>query len=109
MTVFAPASMLPFAKNLKSSATTFFYLCLSRERQPPSDKKKTDPGNLSESLDRVYQSSNPGIRAFVCAGGCLSGSQPVLRAIFRVYSGPFVCVFTSTISKANILSSLLPL
>ncbi|GAA54029.1 hypothetical protein CLF_111929 [Clonorchis sinensis] len=29
------------------------------ERQPLNDKNKTDPGNLSESLDPVYQSVNP--------------------------------------------------
>ncbi|GAA51091.1 hypothetical protein CLF_105573 [Clonorchis sinensis] len=29
------------------------------ERQPLNDKNKTDPGNLGESLDPVYQSVNP--------------------------------------------------
>ncbi|GAA57660.1 hypothetical protein CLF_113037 [Clonorchis sinensis] len=29
------------------------------EQQPLSDKNKTDPGNLGESLNPVYQSANP--------------------------------------------------
>ncbi|KER32005.1 hypothetical protein T265_01792 [Opisthorchis viverrini] len=29
------------------------------ERQPLTDKNKTDPGNLGKSLDPVYQSVNP--------------------------------------------------
>ncbi|KER29953.1 hypothetical protein T265_03541 [Opisthorchis viverrini] len=31
----------------------------SGERQPLTDKNKTDPGNLGKSLDPVYQSVNP--------------------------------------------------
>ncbi|KER33084.1 hypothetical protein T265_00982 [Opisthorchis viverrini] len=52
-------SILPRAENIKSSATPFFHLCLSGERQPLTDKNKTDPGNLGKSLDPVYQSVNP--------------------------------------------------
>ncbi|GAA50461.1 pol-related protein [Clonorchis sinensis] len=47
----------PHAENLKGSATPFF-TCLSDGRHPLSDKDKTDPGNLSESLNLVYQSVN---------------------------------------------------
>ncbi|KER21317.1 hypothetical protein T265_10320 [Opisthorchis viverrini] len=33
----------------------------SCERQPLTDKNKTDPGNLGNSLDPLYQSVNPRI------------------------------------------------
>ncbi|KER24112.1 hypothetical protein T265_08154 [Opisthorchis viverrini] len=36
--------------------TLYIYSC---ERQPETDKNKTDPGNLGKSLDPVYQSVNP--------------------------------------------------
>ncbi|GAA57662.1 hypothetical protein CLF_113039 [Clonorchis sinensis] len=52
--VLALASILSRAENLKNSATPFFHLCLSGERQPLNGKNKTDPGNLGESLDPVY-------------------------------------------------------
>ncbi|KER29230.1 hypothetical protein T265_04078 [Opisthorchis viverrini] len=32
------------------------------ERQPLTDKNKTDPGNLGKSLDPVYQSVNPCVK-----------------------------------------------
>ncbi|KAG5445779.1 hypothetical protein CSKR_114032 [Clonorchis sinensis] len=57
--VLALANILPRAENLKSSATPFFHLCLSGERQLLNDKNKTDPGNLGKSLAPVYQSVNP--------------------------------------------------
>ncbi|KER27957.1 hypothetical protein T265_05082 [Opisthorchis viverrini] len=59
MRILALASILPRAENITSSATPFFHLCLSGERQPLTDKNKTDPGNLGKSLDPVYQSVNP--------------------------------------------------
>ncbi|KER27158.1 hypothetical protein T265_13856, partial [Opisthorchis viverrini] len=34
-------------------------ISIDGERQPLTDKNKTDPGNLGESLDPVYQSVNP--------------------------------------------------
>ncbi|KAG5450137.1 hypothetical protein CSKR_112663, partial [Clonorchis sinensis] len=57
--VLALAHILPRAENLRSSATPFFHLCLSGERQLLNDKNKTDPENLGESLDPVYHSVNP--------------------------------------------------
>ncbi|GAA54592.1 hypothetical protein CLF_104029, partial [Clonorchis sinensis] len=56
--VLALANILPRAENLKSSATPFFHLCLSGERQLLNDKNEADPGNLGESLAPVYQSVN---------------------------------------------------
>ncbi|GAA55343.1 pol-related protein [Clonorchis sinensis] len=56
--VLALANILPRAENLKSSATLFFHLCLSGERQLLNDKNQTDPGNLCESPDPVYKSMN---------------------------------------------------
>ncbi|KER23298.1 hypothetical protein T265_08783 [Opisthorchis viverrini] len=56
MRILALASILPRAENIKSSATPFFHLCLSGEREPLTDKNKTDPGDLGNSLDPVYQS-----------------------------------------------------
>ncbi|KER24489.1 hypothetical protein T265_07855 [Opisthorchis viverrini] len=62
MRIFALARILPRAENIKSSATPFFHLCLSGERQPLTDKNKTDPENLGKSLDPVYQSVKQCIR-----------------------------------------------
>ncbi|KER21698.1 hypothetical protein T265_10042 [Opisthorchis viverrini] len=45
------------------------------ERQPLTDKNKTDPGNLGKSLDPVYQSVNPLIRS----RNILSGVSPKSR------------------------------
>ncbi|KER26057.1 hypothetical protein T265_06633 [Opisthorchis viverrini] len=59
MRILALASILPRAENIKSSATPFFHLCISGERQPLTDKNKTDPGNFCKSLDHVYQSVHP--------------------------------------------------
>ncbi|GAA51771.1 protein kinase N, partial [Clonorchis sinensis] len=56
-------SILPRAGNLKSSATPFFHLCLSGERQLRNDRNKTGPGNLGESLDIAHQSVNPWLTA----------------------------------------------
>ncbi|GAA36075.2 hypothetical protein CLF_107235 [Clonorchis sinensis] len=51
MRVHAPTTILSHIENLKSSATPFFHLCLSGERQPLNDKNKNDRGNLGKSLD----------------------------------------------------------
>ncbi|KAG5449585.1 Mitochondrial pyruvate carrier 2 [Clonorchis sinensis] len=102
MRILALASILPRAENLKSSAAPFFHLCLSGERQPLSDKNKTDQGNLGESLDPVYQSVNPSIRErkqpinvrdipwsladfrVTSCGSCLIfGVQPRMSAVYR--------------------------
>ncbi|KER24000.1 hypothetical protein T265_08244 [Opisthorchis viverrini] len=45
------------------------------ERQPLTDKNKTDPGNFGKSLDPVYQSVNPATPFFHL---CLSGERQPL-------------------------------
>ncbi|GAA55463.1 lupus La protein [Clonorchis sinensis] len=48
-----------YVRTLLEYANPVFYTHERRERQLLNDKNKTDPGNLGESLDPVYQSVNP--------------------------------------------------
>ncbi|KER20996.1 hypothetical protein T265_10574 [Opisthorchis viverrini] len=46
-------------KNERTMCSISRNKCSTGERQPLTDKNKTDPGNLGKSLDPVYQSVNP--------------------------------------------------
>ncbi|KER22846.1 hypothetical protein T265_09121 [Opisthorchis viverrini] len=54
--VMNPECLLP--QNDRTGSKDGHKFALS-ERQPLTDKNKTDPGNLGKSLDPVYQSVNP--------------------------------------------------
>ncbi|KER19924.1 LOW QUALITY PROTEIN: hypothetical protein T265_15428 [Opisthorchis viverrini] len=80
---FALAGILPraeniksIARNIKSSATPFFYLRLSVARQPLTEKNETDQGKLEQILDLVYQSS---LEMRITRLRELSRGSPVIR------------------------------